>query len=162
MIYDDITYKYTNKRNYQLKKQKYFISDSGNTYKVDGRHVLLKTTKEEILTAKLLGKTFGGEVNLIPIVLYPKGIQTPDYIINNHKFDLKQILGNGKNTLDTAINKKKKQSNNFVFDITKTKMSKEQALLQIEKIYNAKNRTWVDMIILIKNNTILKIFKRKK
>lgn len=40
-------------------------------------------------------------------------------------------------------------------------MSIEQALLQIERIYNAKNRTWVNTIILIKDKKVLRIFKRK-
>ncbi len=161
MKYKDITNQYTTKKNYQIKKQKYFISDDGTKYNVDGKHVLLKTTKDEIEMAEILGQAFGGKVKLVPVVLQPKGIQTSDYIINNKKFDLKQIVGNGKNTLDTAINKKKKQSNNFVFDISKSEMKIEQALLQIDRIYNAKNRTWMDTIVLIKNKAILKIFKRK-
>lgn len=161
MQYVDITNQYKEQRQYQVKKRKYFIDDDGNKYRVNGRQVILKTTESEMEVAKVLGKTFGGKVNLVPVVLQPKGIQTPDYIINNQKFDLKQIFGNGKNTLDTAINKKKKQSHNFIFDITKTEMKKEQALLQIEKIYNAKNRMWVNMIILLKDNEVLNIFKRK-
>lgn len=161
MKYEDITNQYTFPKNYQLKKQKYFIDNDGNEYRVDGRHVILKPTEKEIETAKILGRVLGGKVNLVPVVLQPKGIQTPDYIINNQKFDLKQILGNGKNTLDTAINKKRKQSHNFIFDITRTEMEEEQALLQIDKIYNAKNRTWVNIIILLKDKEILKIFKRK-
>ncbi len=161
MKYQDITEQYATKRKYQLKKQKYFISDDGVKYSVDGKHILLKTNNEERKVANILGETFGGNVNLVPVVLQPKGIQTSDYIINGKKFDLKQILGNGKNTLDTAINKKKKQSDNFVFDITKTEMSVEQALLQIDRIYNAKNRTWVNIMVLLKDKEVLKIFKRK-
>ncbi len=161
MQYVDITNQYKEQRQYQVKKRKYFIDDDGNKYRVNGRQVILKTTESEMEVAKILGKTFGGQVNLVPVVLQPKGIQTPDYIINNQKFDLKQIFGNGKNTLDTAINKKRKQSHNFIFDITKTEMKKEQALLQIEKIYNAKNRMWVNTVILLKNNEVLNIFKRK-
>ena len=161
MNYQDITNKYSNKKEYQVVKQKYFISDDGTKYNVDGRHVLLKTNHEETEVANILGETLGGKVKLVPVVLEPKNIQTPDYIINNEKFDLKQIIGNGKNTLDTAINKKKKQSDNFVFDITKTEMSIEQALLQIERIYNAKNRTWVNTVILIKDKKVLKVFKRR-
>ncbi len=161
MKYQDITDQYKTSKKYQIKKQKYFMSDDGNRYNVDGKHVILKTSIEEKEIANILGKTFGGKVNLIPVVLQPKGIQTPDYMINGEKFDLKQILGNGKNTLDTAINKKKKQSNNFIFDITKTKMTIEQVILQIDKIYNAQNRTWVNIIVLVKDREILKIFKRK-
>lgn len=161
MKYQDITDKYISEKKYQIKKQKYFIDNNGTKYNVDGRHVLLKITQEEREIANILGQTLGGKVKLVPVVLKPKGIQTPDYIINNKRFDLKQIIGNGKNTLDTAINKKRKQSDNFVFDITKTEMSMEQALLQIERIYNAKNRTWVNTIILIKDKKVLRIFKRK-
>lgn len=161
MKYKDITDKYISKKKYQIKKQKYFIDNNGTKYNVDGRQVLLKTTQEEKEIANILGQTLGGKVKLVPVILKPKGIQTPDYIINNKRFDLKQIIGNGKNTLDTAINKKRKQSDNFVFDITKTEMSMEQALLQIERIYNAKNRTWINTIILIKDKKVLRIFKRK-
>ena len=90
-----------------------------------------------------------------------KNIETPDYIINGEKFDLKEIYGNGKNTLDTAISKKRNQSTNFIFDITKTKMSKEEAIDQINRIYESKHRQWVDKIILIMNMNILKIYQRK-
>lgn len=160
MKYQDITNQYITKKNYQIRKQKYFVSDEGIKYNVDGKHVLLKTTKYEKEIANLLGQVFGGKVNLIPVVLQPKGVQTADYIINNKKFDLKQILGNGRNTLDTAINKKKKQSNNFIFDISKSEMKIEEVLSQIDRIYNAKNRMWVDTIVLIKDKTILKVFRR--
>lgn len=162
MKYIDVTNEYIIQKKYQIKKQKYFISDEGIRYNVDGKHVIMKTMQEEKIIAEILGQAFGGKINLIPVVLYPKEIQTPDYIINNKKFDLKQILGNGKNTLDTAISKKRKQADNFIFDISKTRMSEEEALFQIKKIYNAKNRTWVNIIVLIKDNKILKIFKRKQ
>lgn len=162
MQYQDITDEFVMKKEYKIKIQHYFVHDNGVKYNVDGKHVILKPTKREIEVAETLGEVFGGQINLVPVVLYPKGVKTPDYIIGNKKFDLKQIFGNGKNTLDTAISKKQKQSNNFIFDISKTEMNEKQALLQIENIYNAKNRTWVDIIILIKDNNILEILKRKK
>lgn len=146
---------------YEIEWQEFFIDNNGNKYDVDGKHVILKANQEEKEMAKILGRTFGGEISLLPVVLYPKGIQTADYIANGQKFDLKQVTGNGKNTLDTAINKKRKQSNNFIFDISKTKMNTEQAISQIDRIYNAKNRTWVNIIILIKDKNVLKVYKRK-
>ena len=45
MRYIDITYKYTNEKKYQIKKQKYFIDDDKIRYNVDGKHVILKPTK---------------------------------------------------------------------------------------------------------------------
>ena len=103
MNYQDITNRYKRKRRYKVIKQKYFIDDNGVKHIVDGRHVLFKTTNKETEIATILGQTLGEKVCLIPVVLKPKGIQTPDYIINNRKFDLKQITGNGKNTLDTIL-----------------------------------------------------------
>ena len=90
-------------------------------------------------------------------------------IIKNHKRRYKKlkytdITANilGKNTLDTAISKKRNQSNNFIFDITKTEMTEEEAIQQINKIYVSKHRQWVDKIVLLKNTNVLKIYKRKK
>lgn len=162
MKYEDVTDQYTTKKKYKIKKQKNFISEDNNVHKVNGKYVIMKPTKREIEVAELLGKTFGGQVNLIPVVLNPKGIQTPDYILDNESFDLKEIFGNGKNTLDSAISKKRRQANNFIFDISKTLMKDKQIIAQIEKIYKSKNRNWVDVIILVKCDKVLKIFKRKK
>lgn len=148
-------------KNFDIEEQQYFISENNKKYIVDNRNTILKTTKKEKEVAKLLGKIYGGKIKLVPVVLNPQGIKTPDYIVNNHKFDLKEIFGNGKNTLDTAISKKRKQSDNFIFDITETEMSKEEAIRQIERIYKSKNRTWINTVVLIENMQVLKIFKRK-
>lgn len=160
MKYIDITNQYTTKKHYQLRKQKYFIDADGTEYRVDGHYVILKPTLREIEVAHLIGKMLGGQVNIIPRINEPSGIKTPDYIVNDEKFDLKEILGNGKNTLEDAIKKKEKQSGNFIFDITKTKMTTEKAICQIEKIYLSPYRKWVNKIILIKNDEILNVFSR--
>lgn len=162
MKYQDITNEFIEPKEYEVKEQQFFVDSKGIKYNVDGKHVVIKITEREKEVANILGKLYGGQVNLLPVVLYPKKMQTPDYMINNNKYDLKDIFGNGKNTLDTAISKKRRQSDNFIFDISKTEMSEKQALIQIEKIYNAKNRTWVNTIILIKNNQVLKILKENK
>lgn len=161
--YTDITYKTlkNGKKEYELVEQQYFIDEKGTKYKIDGRNVKIKANKKERVVANLLGETYGGQVNLIPVVLNPKGVKTPDYIINGEKFDLKEIFGNGKNTLDTAISKKKEQSKNFIFDISNTEMQTIKAINQIQGIYKSNNRTWVKQIILIKDNKVLKIYKRK-
>lgn len=142
-------------------EQNYFIDGNGNKYKIDGKNVKIKADEKEREVARLLSETYKKDVKLVPVVLNPKGIQTPDYMIGNNKYDLKQVFGNGKNTLDTAINKKKKQSNNFIFDISNTQMNEEEAMRQIEKIYTSKHRGWVEEIILIKNNKVLKTYKRQ-
>lgn len=148
------------KRKYSLKKQKYFINNDGVKYNVDGKYVVLQPTRKEIEVAKLLGQTLGGKVNIIPRINYPPNIKTPDYTINNERFDLKEIKGNSKNTLYDALSKQRRQANNFIFDITNTEMTEEEAINQIKNIYHSKHKKWVNTLILIKNNKVVKIYKR--
>lgn len=161
--YTDTTENVVNKeeQKYEVIEQQIYIDEDGTRYKIDGKNVKIKASEKERAVANLMGEKLGGKVELVPVVLNPQGIKTPDYIINGEKFDLKEIFGNGKNTLDTAISKKKKQSDNFIFDITNTEMPTEEAIKQIQRIYESNNRLWVDKLILIKDNKILKIYKRK-
>lgn len=159
--YQDITNQYNTKRYYQIKKQKYFISKDGVRYNVDGKHVVLKPSQREIEVAELLGKVIGGKVNIIPRINQPFGIKTPDYIINGEKFDLKQITGNGKYVIEGNLRKKKKQSNNFIIDLTNTEIDFEEVERQISSIYISKRFLWIDKILVIKENYILKVYKRK-
>lgn len=147
--------------NYEIEEQKYFVDNNGNKYNVDGKKVILEPTDKEKEVANLLGEIYGGKVRIIPRINEPAGIKTPDYMIENRKYDLKEIYGNSKNTLYNAIAKKKEQSDNFIFDISNTKMNIIEAINQIQGIYKSKHKDWVNEIILIKNNQILKMYKRK-
>ena len=77
------------------------------------------------------------------------------------RFDLKQITGSGKYVIEGDIKNKKEQANNFVIDITKSKIEMEEVERQVKSIYNSKRYLWVDKIIIVKGNKILKIYKRK-
>lgn len=158
--YKDITNEYRIGKKFRIKKQKNFIDDNGNIYIVDGKYVILRPTQREIEVAKLLGETIGGKVNIIPRINQPFGIKTPDFIINNEKFDLKEINGGGKYTIQGNLKGKEKQANNFVIDISNAKFNVNEAHRQIESIYNSKHYLWLNKILLIKENTILKAYKR--
>lgn len=160
MQYQDITDQYTTKKKFQLKKQKYFVGTDGTRYNVDGKHVILKPTEREIMVAKILGEAIGGRVNIIPRINKPFGIKTPDYIINDEKFDLKEITGGGKYTIQGNIKGKEKQSNNFIVDISNAKMDIKEAYRQIENIYNSKHYLWLNKIVLVKDDKIVKVYKR--
>lgn len=161
MKYKDITNQYRTKKHYQIKKQKYFINEDGAKYNVDGKHVILEPTQREIEVAELLGKYIGGKVNIIPRVNQPFGVKTPDYIINDEKFDLKQITGGGKYVIEGNLRKKKKQSNNFVIDLTSSKIDFKEVERQVESIYISKRYLWINKIIIIKDNNIINVYKRK-
>ena len=113
--------------------------------------------KGEKEIANILGELYGGKIKVIPRVLYPFGIKTLDYMINNEKFDLKQITGNGKYVIEGNLRKKKEQSNNFIIDVTKSKLTIEEINKQIHSIYVSKRYTWIDKILIIQENSLIKM-----
>jgi uncharacterized protein with gpF-like domain len=133
----------------------------GNTYEVDGKHVILDNTKHEKDIAQLLAKELGAEVQMVPRVVYPQGISTPDYIIDGRKYDLKEPTGSGKNVLYNMINKKKKQADNFVFDVSKCPLEFDQIEEQIKGIYSSSHTTFVNDIIVVKDEAVKKKYKRE-
>ena len=149
------------KKKYKIVEQLYYIDENDNKYEVDGRHVILDPTEREREVAKMLGERYGGEIKIIPRVDFPKNIKTPDYIINDRKFDLKQITGKGKYVIEGNIRKKLKQANNFIIDITNAKIDIEEVDRQLESIYRSKRFLWIDEILVLKENILLNLYKRK-
>lgn len=89
------------------------------------------------------------------------GIQTPDYLMDGVKFDLKSPTGRGKNLLSGMLAKKKKQSPNFIFDITGCPLSEEVIESQINGLYASQHTRFVEKIVVIKNETIFKVYDRQ-
>lgn len=159
--YLDITERYTIEKDYNVIEEQYFVDENNHKYKVDGKNVIMKPTAREKEVANMLGRMYGGQIKIIPRINEPAGIKTPDYKINNEKFDLKQIIGTGKYVIEGNIKGKKEQANNFIIDITESKINIEEAIRQIQSIYNSKHYQWVDKIFLLKGDKFLKIYKRK-
>lgn len=140
--------------------QEYFVN--GEVFKVDGKRVLLDYSEHEKEIANIIAKGTGKDIKMVPRITFPQNIQTPDYLIDGIKFDLKTPLGNGKNTLYGMVKSKKKQANNFVICADKTALSMDEIEQQIQGIYSSRNTAFVDIIILVKNQEIVKIYKRNK
>ncbi|MED9825795.1 MAG: phage minor capsid protein [Blautia obeum] len=143
-------------------KELFEYNVNGETYKVDGKRVLLDYSMHEKKIAELIANETGRRVEMVPRVTFPQGIQTPDYLINGSGYDLKTPLGNGKNTLYGMVKSKKKQANNFVICADKTELTVEELRRQIEDIFRSRNTAFVNTIVLIKNNKIVNIYKRNK
>ncbi len=163
MEYRDITNRILNrdKKEYKVEEQNYYKDDNGIKYQVDGKYVIMKPTENEKQVANLLGELYGGKVKIIPRINVPENIKTPDYMIGNKKYDLKEIKGNGKYVIQGNLKGKSQQADNFVIDISKSKIQEIDAIEQIQSIYKSKHYLWIDELILIKNNQILKMYKRK-
>ena len=162
----DVTKEWTEKatpNSNEIKlNNKVFIDNKTNKkYIVDNKHVIFKPSKNEMNVAEWLKNNFGGEIEINPRISEPANVKVPDYYFRNKRFDLKEINGNGKNTIDTAIKSKKEQADNFILDIKKSKLEDAEIIRQVEKVYNSKNREWVNTIIIKRNNDLIKVYKRK-
>ncbi|MCK1216569.1 minor capsid protein [Streptococcus uberis] len=133
---------------------------NGTTYKVDGHKVVLDHSNYEYKVANWLSKKTGLQVKIVPRINYPKKISTPDYIVNNIPFDLKEITGSGKNVIDGNLRKTKKQATNIIFDITKTPLSFEEIMGQLEHVYMI-GRRGLDITIIKNKDDVLAVLKQK-
>lgn len=140
--------------------RQYKIGDS--VYTVDGKNVLLDYSDKERQIAELLKEELGGKISMVPRVLNPQGISTPDYIFRDEAFDLKELSGTSKNLVYNAIAKKKRQASNFILDISKSPLDENEIIRQIEEVYWSRHTMFVQKIIVIKDGKIRKIYKRNR
>ncbi len=143
-------------------KDKEYIDLDGTRYVVDGSAVIFSPTENERRVANILESQIGGELFLLPKVNRPDNVKMGDYLFNGKKYDLKTITGSGKNTLDSAIKKKKGQAPGFIFDLSNCPLSKKQVRAQVKEIFKSKHRIFIDEIIIIRGNKIKEIYRRKK
>lgn len=147
--------------NHKVIDRNYFADSEGNIYKVDVKYVVLDYSIKEKEIANWLVTTFGGTVYMVPRVNEPISIQTPDYLFKGEHWDLKEIFGDSKQVIYHAINKKKSQSNNFIFDISNSNLSFDMAKKQIIKLYSRIDTLFLNKVILKDNNNYI-IYERYK
>lgn len=142
-----------------IKRQEYIIN--GTVYQVDGKHVISRLTEQEREIATMLSMKYGKKVELVPQVMYPQGIQTPDYLIDGERFDLKSFKGVGKNLIYNMVSKKKNQAPNFIFDFTKCPLSEIEIERQIENVYSSTHTRFIEKIVVVRDGEILKVYERQ-
>lgn len=166
MNYQDITTNWKenatpNSHEIKLNDKEFIDNKTKIAYRVDNKGVTFKPSKNEQNVANWLKNTLGGEIEMNPRISNPPNVKVPDYYFRGMRFDLKEINGNGKNTIDTAIKSKKEQADNFILDIQENcKIGDDEIIKQIEKVYNAKNREWVNIIVVKRKEELVKIYKR--
>ncbi len=142
-----------------IERQEYTVH--GTVYKVDGKHVVLRPTTQERSIAAILSERYGKTVEFVPQVMYPQGIQTPDYLINGERFDLKSLMSSGKNVVYNLVSKKKTQSSNFILDITKCPLPVSDIERQIIGVYASTHTKFIEKIIVIKGGVIIRVYERQ-
>lgn len=137
-----------------------FWEHNGQKYYVDGKHVVLDHSRKEKEVGEWLSKTFGKHVQMAPRVNYPEKIPSPDYLVDGLKFDLKEITGAGKGTLDQNTRKAKTQAENIVYDVTKSALSDKEIEQQLEEIYKF-GRRGLDIAIVKRENRLIYVMKKR-
>lgn len=136
-----------------------FVFDNAE-YTVNGKTVVLDYSQKEKKIAELVNKTFGLNVEMVPRVLSPQGISTPDYLIEGNKYDLKEPIGKGKNVLYGMVAKKKKQADNFIFDISQCPLEILEINRQIDGLYLSNRTSFINNIIVVKDDEVIHVYKR--
>ena len=138
------------------------FEQDGKIYTVDGADIKLEYSPHEKEVAELLESKLGGDLRMMPKVRGRiHGVHTPDYLFRGKRFDLKTPEKNKPKIIFGAIHHKREQADNFVIDISLNGMTYEEAIRQIEYVFNHKYTGFVDTIIIIREKDILGIFRRK-
>lgn len=133
---------------------------NGIIHNVDGVHAVLDYSDAELKMAESLVKIFKTDISMVPRVMIPQRISTADFIIDNKVFDLKSPTGSSKNLLYNILHKKKRQSNNFIIDISQVRLSETEIMEQAKAIYKSEHTSFVDELILVKNGKIVHHYKK--
>lgn len=142
-----------------IERQEYTVN--GTTYKVDGKYVILRPMGQEREVAAILSEKYGKHVEFVPQIMIPQGVQTPDYLIDSERFDLKSPTGRSKDLFYNVVSKKRKQASNFIFDVTNCPLSDDEIRIQIEALYFSRHTRFIDKIVIMKNKEIQKVYGRK-
>lgn len=146
----------------------------GKLYSTRMNGVELSYSLHEKRIAEILQSAFGVKVRMMPKVSGKNlHIKTPDFLVSNEPFaadkdslvryDLKGIEGTSKDAVYNAVHDKKKQAKNFVIEITKkTSLTADEIIGQSERLFSRKYASFVNRIIVIQGEKILRVFERKK
>lgn len=138
-----------------------FVIAEGIRYLVDGRKVVSDHTASEFKTANWLSRKTGKQVKIVPRINFPQKINTPDFLLENEPWDLKELSGSGKYLIDNNARKAKKQAPNIIFDALKSDMGDKELLDQLEKVIK-QGRRGLKKAILKSGDRIIAVVKDKK
>lgn len=148
---------------------KEFIDNNGLIHPIEGKETAILTPKDsdEYRRSEWIEEKFGGEIHNVPRITTintgEKSINTPDFIWNGEKWDLKTPNPEKKETnIIEAFTKKKKtklQAQSFIVDIQNTELSQKE-------VYNftketMQQRNWIENVMVVKKDKLLFVISKK-
>ena len=128
----------------RVLKRNYYMHD-GIKYYVDVKLVVLNYSQDELETAKLIRKTFGGNVYVNPRINYPKGIKTADYLWCDELWDKKGMKDATSNirAVHNAIKNCRNQASNFIIDISGCVLSNQVIIKQVYNLFTSSSKFYL-------------------
>lgn len=176
LLYQDVTQEWLDKampNSHELKLDNYFIDDNSIRHPIKGKEVVhaVPTSGDEYDRAIWLRETFGGNIHIVPRITDISNqnlkVSTPDYRWNGKKWDLKTPTQNGD--FKTAIerfmkqSKTKRQSQKFIIDFKHYKDKSDKEIIELaEKTLNNPYRNWIEDLMLVKGDKVIKIYSKSK
>ena len=139
-----------------------YIAPDGQVYKVHGTDVVLDYEPYEKRIAELLEREIGGELYMVPRVNKPEGVKTPDYLFHGKAYDPKTPEKKaGKNAIFKRIKKASGQAHGIILDVSQSGLDDDTIMQQIDKVFWSADTMFVKEVAIVKNDKIIKVFKRK-
>ena len=116
----------------------------------------LQPDKYELHVAKVLAEYFKSDVRFIPKSNRP----TPDILVvsTGDEWEIKNIRGNGKHTIEDNLREASRQSKNVVISLLKpTKMDTQRAVSRIDFFLGHGHRTLRRVILVTKQGKVIDI-----
>ena len=174
--YIDVTKEWLTKatsNNHKVIFDNCFIDDYNVMHPVSSREIMKLANKNSIEydMAKLLSKQIGKDIHLVPTFTdccnSHIGTKTPDYLIENIKWDLKtpKYKENYLNLLNNLFKKSdlKLQSECFIIDLVNfPNITRKEISYICKRMFRNKYRKWIKGLIIIKNNRVYRVFIKKR
>lgn len=112
--------------------------------------------KYELRVARILAEYFKSDVHFVPRSKNP----TPDILVvsTDDNWEIKNIRGNGKHTIEDNLREAGKQSKNVIISLLKpTKMSTQRAISRINFFSSHGRRTLQRVILITKQGKVIDI-----
>ena len=150
------------KKYYRCLSSALFVEVDGIRYSFDNHYVIHDHDSIEDSVAKLLFFATEKRILLLPSVKNPCNIKTPDFLIDDIKYELASIQGNGKTTIYDAIKNKKNQAKNFIINIlSQSNLSEIEVEKQMDNIFCSSHTRHVKTLVILRNDRIVAVYKRK-
>ena len=117
-----------------------------------------KPRPHELLAAEIMAKYFGSDV----VFLRRLSSRTPDLFVlkTNICWELKSPEGSGKHTIQTNLRNASKQSENIIIDLSRTKITKSQAISRVNDYIKNEHSKIKKLKLITKNGQVVDILSK--